>query len=760
DVVVSKIGKKVDKKLAEVSHRLPAGMNYEKVFSQPDRVDSSITNFMWNLVSSVLIVIVVLIIAMGWRSGLNIGFGLIFTVLGTFMVLLVFGGTLQRISLGAFIVAMGMLVDNSVVVMDGILIDRAKGLPPRQSLTGTAKRTAIPLLGATLIAIITFLPVYLSDDTAGEYAGDMFLVFCFSLLISWILALTQIPFFSKLMFPAKEKTKVQINETENGEPDSPLRRFTRKNLTFFMRHKLSTLFVSIIVLLVCVFGIFKVKNLFFPDFEYDQLYIEYTLPPQTHPDKIRDDLHEITDKLLKYDEVKQVAASQGSTPPRYCLVRSINSGGDNYGELLVTFPNYKASDKMQPIIEKELREKYPDAYVRVRKYNFSIATSHRVEVMFSGPDPAILRDLSSQAEEIMRNSEEADTYSVCNNWNPPSKTLHARYLQQSAKRSGINRDDIGKAMMAATDGLPIGMFYDGDEMLYVNMKIRNSDGSRMTKLNDVPVWSMIPNIGMDDYELSQIISGGKKVDEMVDEIFHTTPLSQVTGGLQLQNEETVVQRYNGQRAIKAQCDSRSNSTPAAVRQEIKHQIDNIELPDGYTMSWLGEQKVQKEAMANVLSYYPAIAVIIILLLILLFNDIKKVILAVLCLPFIVIGIVPTHLISGTPFTFMSLIGLFGLVGMMIKNEIVLIDEITYRTKQGMNPYEAVISSTVNRTRPVLMASLTTILGMFPLLFDPMYASLAVTAMSGLTAGTITTLILLPIFYSLLFKIKKPISQKS
>ncbi|MDR2011293.1 MAG: efflux RND transporter permease subunit [Bacteroidales bacterium] len=757
DVVVTEVGKEVDQKLKELEHRLPAGISYQKVFFQPDRVKASISDFMWNLISSVIVVIVVLIVAMGMRSGFNIGFGLVFTVLGTFLILYALDGTLQRISLGAFIVAMGMLVDNAVVVMDGILVDRAKGLPPRQALIGTAQRTAIPLLGATLIAIIAFLPVFLSDDSAGEYAGDMFLVFCISLFISWILALVQVPFFSMIMLPARYKAKK--TEIIGGELDSPLRRVIGKALSFFMRYKITTLIISIILLVVSALGIFKIKNLFFPDFEYNQLYIEYTLPPQTHPDKVKSDLHEITERLLSYDDVTQVASTQGSTPPRYCLVRSINSGGDNYGEFIVTFPDYKFADKMRPIIEDELRANYPDAYVRVRKYNFSIATSHRVEVMFSGPDPAVLRDLSRQAENIMRASDETDIYSVCNNWNPPGKTLHARYLQQAGKRAGITRSDLGKALMASTDGLPIGMFYDDDAMLYVNMKVRNSDGSRITRLDDIPVWSMIPNVKINEYEIAQLMTGGKDINETIDEMFRTVPLSHVTDGLQLENQESVIHRYNGQRAIKAQCDSKAESTPAAVQSEVKDAIDNIELPDGYTRTWLGEQKMQKDAMANVLSYYPVAVLIMLLILLLLFNSVKKLLLTVLCLPFVLIGIVPTLLLTGTPYTFMSLIGLFGLVGMMIKNEIVLIDEITYRTREGMEPYKAVISSTVNRTRPVIMASLTTIVGMFPLIFDPMYSSLAVAVMSGLAMGTITTLILLPIFYSLLFNIHKPKRQE-
>ncbi len=751
DVVVTDVGKHVDAKLAELDHRLPVGMTYAKVFSQPDRVESSIADFVLNLIESVIIVILVIIIAMGLRSGLNVGIGLVFTVLGTFVVMYALGGTLQRISLGAFIVAMGMLVDNAVVIMDGILIDRAKGLPPRQALTGIVKRTAIPLLGATMIAIIAFLPVFLSDDTAGEYAGDMFLVFGISLLISWALALVQVPFFSMIMLPARETKLTQ--RTETGEIDSPLRRLMRRALTVFMRRRITTLVVSIVVLLACGLGALKVKNLFFPDFEYNQLYVEYTLPPQTGPDRVKQDLEEISEKLLMYGEVDQVAASQGGSPPRYCLVRAFASGGDNYGELLVTFPNYRVSGRMRSVIEEQLRTEYPDAYVRVRKYNFSIATTHRIEVMFTGPDPAVLRELSRQAEDIMRRGEEVDAYSVTNNWNMPGKTLHARYAEQAGKRAGISRGDVGNAMMAATDGLPIGMFYDGDKTLYVNMKVRKSDGSRIMGLDDIPVWSMIPNVKLDEYEMSLLLSGGKSVDDAVDEMFRTVPLSQVTDGLVLEDGETIVQRYNGQRAIKAQCEPKPESTPASAKQQIKKEIESIVLPDGYTREWLGEEKLQGDSMANVMSYYPTVGIIILLILLLLYNSIKKVLLTVLCIPFMFIGIVPTLLATGTPFTFMSLIGLFGLVGMMIKNEIVLIDEITYRTSQGMEPYEAVVSSTINRTRPVLMASLTTIVGMAPLIFDPMYASLAITAMSGLTMGTVTTLILLPIFYSLLFKIK-------
>ncbi len=333
-----------------------------------------------------------------------------------------------------------------------------------------------------------------------------------------------------------------------------------------MRYKIRTLIVSVIILGVAVFGFFKVKNLFFPDFEYDQLYIEYTLPAQTLPDRVKKDIHEITGKLLAHEEIIRISASQGRTPVRYCLVRSTNAVGDNYAEFIVDFPDYKTANRMRPLIESELRASYPDAYVRARKYNFSIATTHRIELMFSGPDPAVLRQLSHQAENIMRNSPYVDVQSVCNNWQPKGKTLYARYMEQAGRRAGLSRGDVGNALMASTDGLPIGLFYDKDQTLLIYMKIRNADGSRITDLNDMPVWSMLPTIDAGQNEIMRLATGSKSIEEFTDEMFRSVPLSQVISGLEFGWEESSVQRYNGQRAIKAQCDPAEGSTPVAVEK--------------------------------------------------------------------------------------------------------------------------------------------------------------------------------------------------
>ena len=753
DAIVPDVGKAVDQRLAQVMATFPVGMHADKIFFQPDKVDEAINSFMVNLLESVVIVILVLIFTMGLRSGFIIGFGLVLTIAISFPILLCFGTTLQRISLGAFIVAMGMLVDNAIVIMDGILIDKKRGLPPDTYLYRIGRNTAMPLLGATVIAASTFIGVYLSPDSAGEYAHDLFLVLCVSLLASWVLALVQVPFCANVWLPRQEKP------SKDGVMNSPVHRFIRRSISVLIEYKRLTIATAFVVLVACIFGMTKVKNLFFPDFDYKQFIVEYYLPQQSSPDRVKHDLLEMSDLLLQNPAVERVAASMGSAPAHYCLVRPMSSGGDCYGELMVDCKDYATVVEQIPGIRRQLRQLYPDAYIRIRKYNFSIATTHTVEVEFTGPDPAVLRDLSRQAEDIMRRCQYVDAYSVQNNWKPRGKALVAEYSREDALRSGIERSDVANALLAATDGMPVGVINDNERMVPINLMVRNADGSRIDKLDDIPVWSMM-NIRFGEDEVKELLAaGGNAASKLQDELFSCVPLSNVTKGISLGWEEEMVQRINGIRAIEAECDPNpdlADATPAKVVESIKEEIEAIPLPDGYTCRWSGELDLQTDATANVLRYLPLTFFAILGILLLLFNSWRKVILIIICFPFVFCGITPALLASGTPFTFMAIIGMMGLIGMMVKNAIVLVDEINrLQVEEHVHPYHAVVEATVSRVRPVIMASLTTIVGMIPLVGDPMYGSMAVTIMGGLTVGTIITLILLPLFYTALFSIHKP-----
>lgn len=756
--IVPDVGRAVDARLAEAMKSLPAGFETDKIFFQPDKVDEAISSFMWNLVESVVIVILVLIFTMGWRSGLIIGFGLVLTVCVSFPILLMCGTTLQRISLGAFIVAMGMLVDNAVVIMDGILIDKKRGLPPETYLYRIGRNTAMPLLGATIIAASTFLCVYLSPDSVGEYAGDLFLVLSVSLLASWVLALIQVPVCAHSWLPRREKSRE--GDTNGTVMNSPVHRFVRKTISLLIGYKRVTITVAVALLVVCLLGMTRVKNLFFPDFDYKQFVVECFFPAEANADTVCARLLEMSDRVSQNPKIERVAVSQGSAPAHYCLVRPMTSGGDCYGELIVDCKDYRTVVEQIPVVREQLRREYPDAYIRIRKYNFSISTSHTVEVEFSGPDPAVLRRLSAQAEAIMRRSPYIDAYSVQNNWKPRGKALVAEYDQQDALRSGIGRGDVANALLAATDGMPVGVLNDQDRMVMLNLQVRNDDGTTIRNLEDIPVWSML-NFHLSNEALQSALSGGQSMSDLQDHLFKATPLSNVAHHIRLDWDEDVVLRQNGRRVIEAECDPNpycDEATPAKAVESIKDEIEAIDLPEGYNMRWVGEGELQGEAIGNLMKYVPLTIFIILAILLLLFNSWRKVILILLCIPFVFCGIAPVLLVSGQPFTFMAIIGMMGLMGMMVKNAIVLVDEINrLQDEEKQSPYTAVIEATVSRVRPVLMASLTTIVGMIPLVTDPMYSSMAITIMGGLTVGTIITLVLLPLFYAAMFHIKKPVN---
>lgn len=751
DVVVPNVGKDVDNHINKVLEYVPIGIELSKIYFQPDMVREAISGFAINVLMSVLIVILILILFVGWRNGLIVGLGLIITILMSFPILSAWGTNLQRMSLGAFIVAMGMLVDNSVVIIDGIMNDRQKGLSNRTYLYRTVHNTALPLLAATLIAILAFFGVYLSKGLMAEYAADLFKVLCVSLLVSWVLAIIQVPICVRRW---SEKRWWKNTQKSGGQKFmNKFSTFVRKMISFCSRRKVLTISVAILLIFISSLGYKGIHNELLPDFEYNQIIVECFWPEGINANEVRDNLMEMTEELKRNDKITKVSASQGSAPAHYCLVRPMTAGGSCYGELMVDFISFEELDKALPDMRKTMRDKYPDAYIRFRKYNMAVSTSHPIEVEFSGPDPAVLRSLATQAEQIMRESPYIDAYSVQNNWGEPSRKLTVAYNEDNGQASRVSRSDVANALAAATSGMPMGIIQQQDESRVVYLKVRNTDGSPIEDLNDAPVWTML-NIRPENISMASMMSGnmGKTTDNM----FRTVPLSSVSDGINLTFEENNIHRHDSRRAIEVECDPNPDIkgiTSVKATNSIRQSIENIEIPYGYEMQWIGTEKSANEGVSNVLMKSVIGLVLIVVVLLLLFNSWKKIAVIVLCLPFVVCGIIPALLITGKVLNFMVMIGIIGMSGMMIKNSIVLVDEIDRLIGKGVKPFDAVVQATISRTRPVLMASLTTMVGMIPLLSDAMYGSLAVAIIGGLSVGTLVTLIFLPFLYISFFKIK-------
>ena len=755
---VTKIGAIVEERLAAIENRLPAGVEYHKVFFQPERVSNALNTFLINLLESVLIVIVVLIFTMGMKSGLIIGMSLVTIVFGSFLILSGFDGTLQRVSLASFILAMGMLVDNAIVIVDGILVDKKKGKPHIEALTSIGRKTAMPLLGATLIAILAFLPIFMSPDTAGVYVRDLFIVIAVSLLLSWLLALTHVPIMCKRLLFTKKAVRASLNEA-NNQTDELEDMYKGKAYTilegilrFGLNHRITFVIGAIALFAISAFCYKFLDQAFFPDMEYDQLYMEYKLPEGNNSTQVEKDLKEISEYLKTREEIKHITTSIGGTPSRYNLVRSIATPSLAYGELIIDFTS--PSDLVDNIdeIQNELCKRYPQAYIKLKRYNL-MYKKYPIEAMFTGPDPEVLHQLTDSAMAVVRKSDKV--YLPTTDWEPRCPKLSVDYNQSAARNSGLSRSEVGTSVLAYTGGIPIATFFEGINPKKVYVKCVDDDGENIDNLKNVEVFGLLPNISRvaNKEYLMKVLTGSIKKEDVIEELTSTTQLRQITSDIRVEWEDPVVMRYNGQRAQRVQCSPRPGVGTEEARASLEKELANIQLPEGYTMSWQGEKKASDDSMKYLFANFPLAIILMIGILILLFKDYKKPIIIFCCIPLILTGVIPSVLISGKAFGFVAIVGVLGLIGMMIKNGIVLMDEINLEINSGMNPYDALINSSKSRLRPVMMASLTTILGMIPLVPDAMFGSLSVTIMGGLFMGTLITLIFIPVLYSLFFKVK-------
>ncbi len=715
---VVKLGERLDKKLAELQKELPAGIKVNQVYYQPDRVDAAVRNFMMNLIVSVGIVIVVLMFAMGLRSGLLISSGLVFTIMGTLIVMLGIGLPLHRVTLAAIILAMGMLVDNAIVVADGILIDLKSGMDRSKAFVHTAKKTALPLLGATAVAILAFLPLRMSPNEAGEFLSSLFTVLIISLSLSWIFAMVQTPFNAKYFY-RKERPKGEHAEAYNNK----FYRFFGGFLKWGIRNKYLFALASFAILVFAFWSFRFVKVDFMPKIDYDQFFIEYYLPQGADIKAVEKDVQQIQKDIMKMDGVHFVTASVGRPPARYLLMRHMATGGANYGDLIIETDNTDRVEEVIPKIEKYLSENYPDAFFKVEEYGAAFADAD-IEAQFTGPDPAVLKDLATQAKKIFL--DEPAAINITDNWKNQTKKIVPEYSVERAQPLGLTRSDMGNSILVATDGMPIGAIYEGNKMRPIILRTDTQLGDNFEQLMNIPVW-------------------GQQSKTSV-------PLSQIADTLKAAWDFELINRLDNQRSIKAQCDAARGHTAAEVQAKFQDKVEAIELPDGYEMKWEGATARSGEANKALFMFLPLAIGLMAIIIIGLFNNLKQPIIIFLIVPFAFVGIVLGLVTTGTFLTFAGIIGALGLIGMMIKNAVVLLDEINQNIKAGKDRLTATIDSALSRLRPVMMASLTTILGMAPLITDSMFNSTAIVIMFGLAVGSIITLVVVPVLYTVLYRV--------
>ena len=748
---ITKVGAAVEKRLEELRQtRFPTGVEVHKVFYQPERVVDSLGTFVMNLIESVVIVVVILMFFMGIKSGIIIGTSLCVIVIGSFLLLGFMEGTMQRVSLAAFILAMGMLVDNAIVIIDGILVDLNNPKKTRlAAMTDIGKRTAMPLLGATVIAILSFYPIFLSPDTAGIYVRDLFIILAVSLLLSWILALVHVPLMAHRMFKLAPANGPQESVNPYG---GKVYRFQARVMQFCLYHRRTMVVIMTVLVVLAAVGYPYMRQGFFPDMVYDQCYLEYKLPEGANSTRVEKDLRKIQAYLREHYPVKHITASIGGTPGRYNLVRTIATPSLAYGELIIDFESPEDLTNHLEEIQDYLTREYPQAYAKIKLYNLMFK-KYPIEVQFAGPDPAVLHQLADSARAVMEESGKVRL--ITDNWEPKVPFISVDYDQEAARAIGLSRSDLSLSLMTAGGGIPVGNFYDGIYPNNIYVKLNDEHGNPIDDLQNMQVFSLMPSLLglLSDENISRLRTGKVDKTRLLEGLMATTPLRQVTRSVDVRWEDPVIPRYNGVRQHRVQCTPEVGLETERTRRAIAEKIDRIPLPPGYTRKWMGEKQASDRSMKYLFQNFPMAIIMMVAILIMLFGDAKKPAIIFSTIPLVFVGVVATMLASGMTFTFCAIVGALGLIGMVVKNGIVLMDEIDLQLSEGKTPMDALVLAAQSRLRPVMMASLTTILGMIPLLTDAMFGSMAVTIMGGLLFGTFITLIFVPVLYAMFFDVK-------
>jgi len=750
------MGYALQTRLDEIMAATPIGLEVHPISLQHEAVTLAIDNFLVSLQQAVAIVVVVLLLFMGFRSGLIIGAVLLVTVVGTFILMDLEEVALQRISLGALVIALGMLVDNAIVVTEGMLVKIKAGADRLSAAREVVAQTMWPLLGATVIAILAFAAIGVSQDSTGEFCRSLFQVMMFSLLLSWVTAITVTPLFCAAFLPGpkaddsnggaisdgttdnavvsnheRSGNNTSDNKTSSNNKNSGDDAYSgaifvayRNFLATCIRFRWFTLVFMVALLFASIWGFMQLKGSFFPASTMPKYMLHYWLPQGTDIRTTQADVEKISAYLLQDERIDYVDSFIGAGAPRFILTYSPEKDYSSYAFIMVSVKNYEDINDLMIEQEAYIQQNYPDALPRLQKFALGPSPKNSVEARFSGPDPVVLRQLSEQAKAIYR---EAGGLVVKDDWREKVKKIRPVFSEQKANFAGVTRSDLNKVLQAFSDGAALGIYREGDELLPIYWRASPQDRQDVSQLRNLQVWSAATG---------QVV-----------------PIEQVVSDFKVAWEDALIIRRDRTTTITAGAEPPFGKLPSELFSIIRNDIESIPLPDGYNMEWGGEFEGSSDAQAALAGGLPISIALMILISIVLFNNLRMPLIIWLTVPLAIIGVAWGLLGTNQSFGFMPLLGFLSLTGMLIKNAIVLLDEINVNVALGKEPLLATLDSAVSRARPVMMAAGTTVLGMIPLLADDFFIGMAVTIMAGLTFASILTLIVVPVLYTVFYRVK-------
>lgn len=717
------MGEAVQARLAVLEREMPLGMELGTIYMQSEAVVTAIDAFLINLLEAVVIVIVVLLLFMGLRSGLIIGFVLGLTICGTFIFMGPAGVALERISLGALIIALGMLVDNAIVIIDGMLVRIQDGMDPEKAAVEVADQASMPLLGATVVAILAFAAIGTSPDSTGEFCRSLFTVIAISLSLSWVTAMTITPLLGVwFLKPPKADSK-----KKDAEPfDTPFYRTYRRFLALAIRHRWATVALVLLVFSGAVGGFAYVDRSFFPASTTPKLRVDVFWPLGTRIDETLIRAQRIQQKLGEMEGVTHVTTVVGKGPLRFMLTFTPEKTHSGYAQFLLDIDDYTTLKRDILEAEARVRELEPNAIAFGRTFDLGPSPAGKIEARLVGPDPRVLRSLEQQALEIFR--ADPDAKGARSDWFERVKVVRPRLSEEQADAQGITTRMVAEAILEGYEGKGVGVYREEDEIIPIIFRAPEAERSNVANLTQIPIWSPVAQ--------------------------RYIPLASVVTRLDTEWADEIVVRRNRKLTLTVVADPTNDSAPTLLGR-LRPQIEALDFPPGYHVEWGGEYESSQDAQAALMAPLPMFVGLMVLIVVALFNAIRQPLIIWLCVPLAIIGVSAGLLLTRQPFGFMALLGFLSLSGMLIKNAIVLVDQIDLDIREGKPVYNAILDSGVSRLRPVAMAAATTILGMLPLFTDAFYIAMAVTIVGGLAVATVLTMVIVPVLYAIFFKAHEP-----
>ena len=719
------LGRALSAEEKQIAGTLPAGVRFTKVVDQAVNIREAVGEFMLKFFVALAVIMIVSLISLGWRVGVVVAAAVPLTLATVFVAMLLTGRVFDRITLGALVIALGLLVDDAIIAIEMMVVKLQEGFERVKAAGYAWSHTAAPMLSGTLVTIIGFTPVGFAHSTAGEYAGNIFWIVGFALIISWVVAVVFTPYLGVKLLP----DIAPVAGGHAGIYSTPRYQRLRSVISSAVDHKFRVAGLVITAFLLAGLGMGFVKRQFFPSSDRPEVLVEVQMPEGTSIESTAAAAVKVEQWVRQQPEAKIVTTYIGQGAPRFFFSYNPELPDPAFAKLVVLTPDARARDRLKWRLRERIAQGLaPEARVRVSQLIFGPFPRYLVNFRVMGPDPDELRTIANQVQAVMRANPH--TRQVNQDWGERSPTLHFVLDQDRLQLMGLSSNEAAQQLQFLLTGVAVTQVRE--DVRTVQVVARSAGPERLDPAR------------LDEMTLTS------RMGRMV-------PLSQI-GHVEIRPEDPILRRRDRTPTITVQSDFDEAMQPPEVSMEIEKALAPIiaRLPNGYRIETGGNIEDSAKANSALLPVFPVMVLLTLLVLVLQTRSLSAMAMVFLTAPLGLVGSVPILLVLHQPFGFNAILGLIGLSGILMRNTLILIGQIHSNEAQGLDPYHAVVEATVQRARPVLLTALAAVLAFIPLTTSVFWGSMACTLIGGTAAGTVLTLVFLPALYAIWFRVKKPV----